>query len=78
MFQNAAKAIASAPLRGAVVSNRKTVRGETGLQTYVLVKILKTDAARSAVEQVKKLDKEVMENNANMLNDLDEAVRKRL
>jgi hypothetical protein len=78
VFQNAAKAIASAPLRGAVVSNRKTVRGETGLQTYVLVKILKADAARSAVEQVKKLDKEVMENNANMLNDLDEAVRKRL
>jgi hypothetical protein len=39
---------------------------------------LKADAARSAVEQVKKLDKEVMENNANMLNDLDEAVRKRL
>ena len=78
VFQNAAKAIASAPLRGAVVSKRKTVRGETGLQTYVMVKISKADAARSAVEQVKKLDKEVMENNTNLLNDLDEAVRKRL
>ena len=78
VFQNAAKAIASAPLRGLVVANRKTVRSEAGLQTYVMVKILKADAARSAVEQIKQLDKEVMDNNTNLLNDLDEAVRKRL
>lgn len=78
VFQNAAKAIASAPLRGAVVSKRETVRAEGGLQTYVMVKISKADAARSAVAQIEKLDKEVMENNTNMLNDLDEAVRKRL
>ena len=78
VFQNAAKAIASAPLRGAVVSKRETVRVEGGLQTYVMVKISKADAARSAVAQIEKLDKEVMENNTNMLNDLDEAVRKRL
>lgn len=78
VFQNAAKAIASAPLKGVVIVNRQSVQSDAGLQTYVMVKILKEDAANSAVQQIQKLDQEIMQNNKELLNDLDEAVRKRL
>ena len=43
-----------------------------------MVKILKEDAAKSAVQQIQSLDEEIMETNKNLLNDLDEAIRKRL
>ena len=78
VFQTAAKAIASANLRGVKVVNRKSVSGDAGLQTYVLVQMSKEDAARTAVKQIQSLDKEIMETNKNLLNDLDEAVKKRL
>ena len=78
VFQNAAKAIVSAPLRGVVILNRQSVKTDSGIQTYVMVKILKEDAAKSAVQQIQSLDEEIMETNKNLLNDLDEAIRKRL
>ena len=78
VFQDAAKAIASAPLRGVVIAKRQSVRTETGLQTYVMVRILKDDAARSATQQIQKLNSEVMEADKKLLEDLDAAVRKRL
>lgn len=78
VFQNAAKAIASAPLKGVVIVNRRVIQSDAGLQTYVMVKILKEDAAKSAVQQIQQLDEEIMQENKELLNDLDEAVRKRL
>jgi len=78
VFQNAAKVIATAPLRGVRVTNRKSVVTEAGIQSYVMVQLSKDDAARSAVQQIQSLDKEIMDTNKNLLNDMNEAVRSRL
>lgn len=78
VFQNASKAIASAPLRGVTVVRRQSVRSENGVQTYVMVKLTKADAARSAAKQIESLDKEIMETNTNLLSDLDAAIKQRL
>lgn len=78
VFQDAAKAIASAPLKGVVIAKRQSVRTDSGLQTYVMVRILKEDAARSATQQIQKLNSEVMDADKKLLEDLDAAVRKRL
>ena len=78
VFQNAAKVIATAPLKGVRVTNRKSVVTEAGIQSYVMVQLSKDDAARSAVQQIQSLDKEIMDTNKNLLNDMNEAVRSRL
>ena len=60
------------------VVRRQSVRSENGVQTYVMVKLTKADAARSAVKQIESLDKEIMETNTNLLSDLDAAIKQRL
>lgn len=78
-FRSAGEAISRARLVGVEVVKQKTIRTEVGIQTYVLAKLPKDNAAKFASEKIKEnLDEEQLEQHKSLLNELDEAIRKRL
>jgi hypothetical protein len=78
-FRSAGEAISRARLVGVEVLKRQTVRTEVGIQTYVLAALPKENAAKFASEKVKQnLDEAQLEEHKSLLNELDEAIRKRL
>ncbi len=79
VFESAARNITTAKLKGIEVLERQTVRTENSFQTYVLVRLSREAAARSAVEEIaEQLDPDLQENNKRLLDNLDEAVKQRL